>query len=98
MPSSTVNTPAVSATRVWVTQRMVFVELSDGRRLGFPANRFRILSAASDEQLQQVELCLDGRALRWEELDEDLTIQGLIERRFQLPLATGTSHSIVTKL
>jgi hypothetical protein len=32
-----------------------------------------------------VELRLDGRALRWEELEEDLTVQGILEGRFQLP-------------
>ena len=25
-------------------------------------------------------------ALRWEELDEDITVRGIIEGRFQLPL------------
>lgn len=75
-----------SATRAWVDGRMVFVELTDGRQIGFPADRFRILSQASDEALQQVQLRLNGYALRWENLDEDLTIQGIIEGRFQLPL------------
>ena len=74
------------ATRVWVDERMVFVELTDGRQVGFPADRFRILSHATNEQLQRVQLRLDGYALRWDELDEDLTVQGIVEGRFQLPL------------
>jgi hypothetical protein len=28
---------------------------------------------------------LDGTALRWEKLDEDLTLQGVLDGRFQLP-------------
>jgi hypothetical protein len=40
---------------------------------------------ASDEALASVELCLNGAALRWEELDEDITIRGVVEGRFQLP-------------
>lgn len=65
---------------------MVFVELTDGRQIGFPADRFRLLRAASDDALQAVSLRLNGYALRWEALDEDLTVRGIVEGRFQLPL------------
>ncbi|MDD5295826.1 MAG: DUF2442 domain-containing protein [Rhodocyclaceae bacterium] len=75
---------AVSA---WVQGRMVFVELTDGRQIGFPAARFRLLAHATADQLEKLELCLNGAALRWEELDEDITVRGIVEGRFQLPLA-----------
>jgi len=58
---------------------MVFVELTDGRQIGFPAARFRLLARAPDEALAKVELCLNGAALRWEELDEDITVRGVVE-------------------
>lgn len=84
------NTSAVEldprALRAWTADRMVFVELTDGRLIGFPAARFRLLAEASDEALAQVELCLNGAALRWEALDEDITVRGIVEGRFQLPL------------
>ncbi len=32
----------------------------------------------------QIEL--GHRALRWEELDEDITVRGIVEGRFPLPL------------
>jgi hypothetical protein len=44
-----------------------------------------ILSGASDDQLRDVTLELDGAALRWDELDEDLTVAGVVAGRFQLP-------------
>ncbi|MEW6677588.1 MAG: DUF2442 domain-containing protein [Pseudomonadota bacterium] len=74
------------AIRAWVENRMVFIELTDGRQIGFPAARFRLLAQASDEALTQVELCLNGAALRWEALDEDISVRGVAEGRFQLPL------------
>jgi hypothetical protein len=74
-----------AAVRAWVQQRTVYVELHDGRIVGFPADRFRILAAASDAQLAKVELELNGYALRWEELDEDITVPGIVAGRFQLP-------------
>jgi hypothetical protein len=64
---------------------MVFVELSDGRIVGFPASRFRRLKDAPDELLRKVTVELDGYALRWEELDEDITVPGVVAGHFQLP-------------
>lgn len=75
-----------AALRVWTEGRMVFLELTDGRVVGFPANRFRRLKDASDEQLRGVTLELNGYALRWEQLDEDITVPGIVAGRFQLPL------------
>jgi hypothetical protein len=31
------------AVRAWATGRMIFVELTDGRQIGFPADRFQRL-------------------------------------------------------
>jgi hypothetical protein len=75
----------LAAIRVWVDGRTVYLELSDGRIFGFPADRFRILRDASDSELQGVRLELNGHALRWEELDEDITVPGVVAGRFQLP-------------
>jgi len=81
------NTTTVepAALRAWTEGRMVYVELHDGRLVGFPADRFRILAGASDEQLGKVQVELNGRALRWEELDEAITVPGIVAGRFQLP-------------
>jgi hypothetical protein len=74
-----------AALRAWTEGRIVYVELHDGRIVGFPADRFRILAAASDEQLAKVQIQLNGYALRWEELDEDLTVPGVVAGQFELP-------------
>ncbi|MCQ3925406.1 MAG: DUF2442 domain-containing protein [Rhodocyclaceae bacterium] len=65
---------------------MVFVELTDGRQVGFPAERFTRLAKAGNDDLDKVELRLNGHALRWEALDEDITVRGIVEGRFELPL------------
>ena len=74
------------ATRAWAEHDMVFIELIDGRHIGFPAHRFKLLAKATDAELAQVKLRASGTALRWEDLDEDLTVKGIVEGRFQLPL------------
>ena len=75
------------ALRAWVDGRNVFVELHDGRIFGFPATRFRRLRDASNEDLQKVKIELGGAALRWEEIDEDLSVRGVVAGHFELPLS-----------
>ncbi|MBF0502240.1 MAG: DUF2442 domain-containing protein, partial [Candidatus Riflebacteria bacterium] len=48
------------------------------------ADRFTLLKDASDEELAEVELRLNGYALRWENLDEDITVPGIVAGQFQL--------------
>jgi hypothetical protein len=92
--STTIASAAVAteaaAIRVWVQGRMVFLELTDGRVFGFPASRFKRLKEASDEMLARVKVELQGYALRWEELDEDITVPGVVAGHFQLPPETAT--------
>ena len=73
------------ATRAWTEGRMVYVELTDQRVVGFPAHRFRRLKEASDMELANVRLEVGGTALRWESLDEDISIEGVMAGLFQLP-------------
>ena len=74
-----------AAVRAWAKERTIFVELSDGRIIGFPADRFRILKSATQDQLKNITIRLNGYALRWEELDEDITVPGIVAGNFQLP-------------
>lgn len=74
-----------TATRTWAEGRIIYLELVAGRIFGCPAERFRILSKANDVDLKQVRLELDGYALRWENLDEDIAVPGVVAGHFQLP-------------
>lgn len=73
-----------AALKAWSKERMIYIELTDFRIIGFPADRFKILSRASEEELSKVKIRLNGYALRWEDLDEDITVKGIVEGRFQL--------------
>ncbi len=78
------NEPA--AIKVWTRNRTIYIELIDGRIIGFPADRFKILKNATIAQLKEVKIRLNGYALRWENLDEDITVVGIVAGNFQLPL------------
>ena len=87
--STTIDEPQLvvepAALRAWAEGRTIFVELHDGRIVGFPADRFRRLAAASEEELATVQVEMNGYALRWENLDEDITVPGIVAGRFELP-------------
>lgn len=70
------------AVRAWVDGGKVWIELDDGREIGFPASKYRRLRDADEEQLSRVRIEARGRALRWGELDEDLSIDGLLAGRW----------------
>ncbi|MEA1981168.1 MAG: DUF2442 domain-containing protein [candidate division Zixibacteria bacterium] len=65
--------------------RMIYIEPIDSRIIGFPADRFEILSKTTDHKLKEVTIRLDGFALRWKSLDEDITVPGIAAGNFQLP-------------
>lgn len=74
-----------TAIRAWTEKRTIYIELTDGRIIGFPASRFKRLANAPEEKLREVTLRLNGFALRWESLDEDITVPGIVAGNFQLP-------------
>ena len=57
----------------------MWVDLTDGRALGVPLAWFPRLLRATPEQRARVELSRVG--LHWEELDEDISIAGLLAGR-----------------
>lgn len=73
------------AVKAWTEKRMIFIELHDGRVIGFPADRFKLLKKATEEELKELQL-RGNFALRWEKLDEDISVEGILAGRFQLPL------------
>ena len=66
----------ISPKKVTIDQDRLWVELSDGRTIGVPLAWFPRLLNASPEQLEHFELT--PRGIHWDELDEDISIQGLL--------------------
>jgi len=57
-------------------ENAMWLDLSDGRILGVPLAWFPKLLSATPEQLARYEL--SARGIHWDELDEDLSVQGLL--------------------
>jgi hypothetical protein len=55
----------------------LLVTLKDGRLIGTPLSWYPRLAAATPEQLANYELWAFG--IHWEDLDEDLSIEGMLQ-------------------
>ena len=69
----------VSATAVRFDDDSMWVDLSDGRTIGVPLAWFPRLLNATPEQREAVEIGRFG--LHWEDIDEDISIAGLLPGR-----------------
>ena len=80
-------TAETTATRCRVEGRRVCLELADGRFVSFPASKYPLLVNAPQNLFEKVKLRLNGLALRWEELDEDIWVDDAVCGRFPRPKA-----------
>ena len=74
-----------AAVRCWVEDRRVWLELADRRLVSFPATKYPLLANAAQGLLEKITLRLQGQALRWEELDEDIWVDDAVCGRFPRP-------------
>jgi len=72
-------TISVRATEVRFDDAQMWVELEDGRTLGIPLAWYPRLLHGSPADRAQVSISPSG--LHWEELDEDISIAGLLAGR-----------------
>lgn len=66
------------ATNVELTDDELIVELADGRRLSVPLAWYPLLLHAEQQQRENWELLGDGQGIHWPDLDEDLSVEGLL--------------------
>lgn len=59
-------------------EEMMQVYLMDGRIISVPIIWFPLLHEASPEQRQNVEIGGGGTSLHWPDVDEDLSVAGLL--------------------
>ena len=66
-----------NASKVWFDKENMWVALTDGRQLSIPLLYFPRLLNATPEQRNNYELS-GGTGIHWEEIDEDISVPGLI--------------------
>ncbi len=78
MNTSAVKPIAVLATGVEFDEDMLHVRLSDGREISVPLEWFPRLRDATREQRANWRLIGKGVGIHWEDIDEDLSVAGLL--------------------
>ena len=73
-----------SGSKVWFDKENMWVALTDGRQLSIPLLYFPRLLNATPEQRNNYELSGGGTGIHWEEIDEDISVPGLILRNKDL--------------
>jgi hypothetical protein len=82
-------TKSVTAQKIWFDEDYLWLILSDGRQLATPLSYFPRLLRASKEQREKFEVTGGGRGIHWDELDEDISVDGIV-----LGIGDQTNHHL----
>jgi hypothetical protein len=66
------------AESVEFTADELIVSLLDGRKVSVPLSWYPRLAAADDKQRANWELLGDGQGIHWPDIDEDLSVSGIL--------------------
>ncbi len=81
MTTSMIEVQIPNAEDANVTEDTLTAELSDGRTISVPLAWYPRLVHATQNERSNWELIGEGQGLRWPDLDEDISIEGLIAGR-----------------
>ena len=87
MHVSTTEVSVPEAMTIAVTEDTLAVKLSDGRTISVPLAWYPRLVHAMPQERDNWELIGDGQGIHWPDLDEDISIEGLLAGR-----KSGESH------
>lgn len=102
MHTSTIEIEVPTAENLTITEDTLSVDLSDGRTISVPLAWFPRLTYASPSEQNNWRLIGKGYGIQWEELDEDISVEGLLagkpsgesQTSFKKWLASRTSKSV----
>ena len=81
MTSSLTEIAAPAATNVVVTDDTLTVDLSDGRTISVPLAWFPRLVHGTPDERAKWRLIGRGEGIHWPQLDDDISVEGLIAGR-----------------
>jgi len=70
-----------NAEKVNITKDTLTVDLSDGRTISVPLAWFPRLLHATNQERKHWRLIGKGQGIHWEDLDEDVSVEGLLAGR-----------------
>lgn len=67
-----------TASKLWFDEDNMWIALNDGRQLSVPLVYFPRLFEATPQQRNYYELSGGGTGIHWDEIDEDISVPGLL--------------------
>lgn len=67
------------AVDVRIEEELFYVHLEDGREIGVPYDWYWRLAQATDAERQNWRFISDGVGIHWEDIDEDISIAGILK-------------------
>ena len=95
--STLTNPEPPRATHLWFERGRLVIQLQDGRELACPLAFFPRLAAAPAGDLADWRFTGRGTGIHWPRLDEDLSVQGLLEGR-RAPEADARAKALAPHL
>jgi hypothetical protein len=74
--------PINKAEKAWFQANKIHIQMADKKEISFPIDLNRKLKDATESQLNNIEIVCNGTGLHWPDLDEDLTVMGILEGRY----------------
>jgi hypothetical protein len=74
--------PRLAALRCRMQGRRVYLEITERRKISFPASKYDKLAYASQVELEKIHLHDSGRVIRWESLDEEIQVEDVAHNRY----------------
>jgi hypothetical protein len=68
--------------KAWLENQQICIKLDDEREIRFPIQKNSILKNAPADKVSNIEIICSGTGLHWPDLDEDLSVTGILEGRF----------------
>ena len=68
----------VRAVKIWFDDDNIWLGLEDGRQISAPLAFYPRLLNATKEQRENYEFIGPGIGIHWEDLDEDLSVEGIV--------------------
>lgn len=81
MTTSTAELKVPRATRITVTDNLLTAELVDGRIISVPLVWYPRLVHATEDERNNWELHAGSQHIHWADLDEDISVEGLLAGR-----------------
>ncbi|MCK9419744.1 MAG: DUF2442 domain-containing protein [Nitrospirae bacterium] len=81
MTTSAVEMAVPNAERIMMTEDTLSVDLSDGRTISVPLAWFPRLLHATPAEKKNWRLIGKGQGVHWEDIDEDISVEGLLAGR-----------------